>query len=62
MKDKQNKKIRILAKKITDLENEMRLGKNIKENENKIYNIMSSLSLEDMLLLDEYIRRKKLIK
>lgn len=62
MKDKQNKKIRILAKKITDLENEMRLGKNIKENESKIYNIMSSLSLEDMLLLDEYIRRKKLIK
>lgn len=61
MKDKQNKYLKIAAQKIVKAEKELLLGKNIQENQQKIENIMSSLSFEDVLLLDDYIQRKKLL-
>lgn len=61
MKDKRNKRIKILSSKIVKAEQEIREGKNVKINEDKIKNIMGSLSLEEMLELDEYIHRKKLL-
>ena len=38
-------------------EKEIRQGKNIKENENKIKEYMSALSMEDVLKMDEYIMK-----
>lgn len=61
MKDKQNKHLKIAAQKIAKAEKELLLGKNVQENQQKIENIMSSLSFEDVLLLDDYIQRKKLL-
>ena len=61
MKDKQNKHLKITAQKIVKAEKELLLGKNVQENQQKIENIMSSLSFEDVLLLDDYIQRKKLL-
>lgn len=61
MKDKQNKYLKIAAQKIAKAEKELLLGKNVQENQQKIKNIMSSLSFEDALLLDDYIQRKKLL-
>ena len=61
MKDKQNKHLKIAAQKIVKVEKELLLGKNVQENQQKIENIMSSLSFEDVLLLDDYIQRKKLL-
>lgn len=61
MKDKQNKYIKIAAQKIVKAEKELLLGENVQENQQKIENIMSSLSFEDVLLLDDYIQRKKLL-
>ena len=55
MKDKQNKHLKIAAQKIVKAEKELLLGKNVQENQQKIENIMSSLSFEDVLLLDDYI-------
>lgn len=61
MKDKRNKNIKILALKLTKLEKEIQLGKNVQENEQKIQNIMLNLSIEDMLLIDNYINKKKFL-
>lgn len=61
MKDKRNKHIKILAQKIVDLESEMRLGKNVQENQKKIENIISSLSFEDIIEVDNYIIDKKFL-
>ena len=61
MKDKQNKHLKIATQKIVKAEKELLLGKNVQENQQKIENIMSSLSFEDVLLLDDYIQRKKLL-
>lgn len=61
MKDKKNKRIKILSQKIVNLENKIQLGNNVKENEDKINNIMSTLSLEDLLEIDEYITKKKML-
>lgn len=60
MKDK-NKKIKILAQKIVKLERECTLGNNVQENMKEIQNITDSLSLEEMLQIDEYITKKKLL-
>ena len=57
-KQKRDKRIIRLARKISNLENEIRLGKNVKENEAEIQRITSSLSLQDMLEIDEYITIK----
>lgn len=66
MKDKRNKNRKEFlarkAKKIVDLENEVRMGKDVKSAQHEIENIMSTLSIEDLLEIDEYIVRNKLIK
>ena len=59
MKDKRNKRIKILGQKIAKAESDIRLGKNVKENQQKIENIMSGLSIEDMIAIDDYIYFKK---
>lgn len=57
MKDERNKHLKILAQKIIKAENELLLGINVKENEDKIENIMRSLSIDEMLKLDMYISK-----
>lgn len=45
-----------LAEKIMEYEEEIRLGKNVQANKDKIENIIMSLTnIEDILELDEYI-------
>lgn len=61
MKDKRNKRIKILANKIVQIEEQIALGNNVQENQNKIQNITDSLTLEEILQVDEYITRKKLL-
>lgn len=61
MKEKRKKHIKILADKIVRMEKELLLGNNIQENQAKIESIMGSLALDEMLELDEYIMRKKLL-
>ena len=62
MKDKQNQRIKILAQKIVKAEINMRLGKDVQENQQKIEDIASTLSFEDMMAIEDYIYRKKLLK
>lgn len=61
MKDKRNKRIKILANKIVQIEKQIALGNNVQENQNKIQSITDSLTLEEILQVDEYITRKKLL-
>lgn len=61
MKDKRKKHIKILAEKIVKAEREILLGKDVKNNQAKILNIMESLTFEEMFELDEYIYSKKLL-
>ena len=53
----QRAKLRVIATNIMSCEKEIRQGKNIKENENKIKEYMSALSMEDILKMDEYIMK-----
>lgn len=57
MKDK-NKRIKMLAEKIYKLENNITLGKNVKESQNKIEEIMTSLTIEELLKIDFYISKR----
>lgn len=50
-----------IANQIVELEKECQLGKNVKENMAKIENIMCTLSILDILEIDEYIMKKKLL-
>ena len=50
-----------IANQIVKLEKECQLGKNVKENMAKIENIMCTLSILDILEIDEYIMKKKLL-
>lgn len=52
------KKLRVLADKIVFLEKECQLGRNMNENMAKIEEITTSLSIEEMLEIDEYISTK----
>ena len=61
MKDNKNKHLKIIAKKISKLENEIRLGNNVQANRDKIENIMCSLDFGDIIFIDNYISKKKLI-
>lgn len=61
MKDERKQHIKVLARKIVKAEKELQLGKNVKENQRKIEDIMSSLSLEEAIRLDAYISEKKLL-
>lgn len=56
-----NKDKKLLAKKIVKLEQRMRQDKTDKSAEQEIEKILSSLSLEDILELDEYIFSKNLL-
>ena len=66
MKDKRNKNrkeyIARKAKKIAEIEKQMRLGKDIQTAQKEIQNIMCTLSIEDMLEIDEYIIKNNLLK
>ena len=53
----QRAKLRVIATNIMLCEKEIRQGKNVKENENKIREYMSTLSMEDVLKIDEYIMK-----
>ena len=53
----QRAKLRVIATNIMLCEKEIRQGKNVKENENKIRKYMSTLSMEDVLKIDEYIMK-----
>ena len=44
-----------LSNKIAALENEIRLGKNIEKNEKEIAILMSRLSFQELLQLEEYL-------
>lgn len=61
---KQNRNINLQkkARQIANLQNQICEGKDIKINEDKIQRIMSSLSLEDLFWVLEYIERKELVK
>lgn len=65
MKDKKNQNrknfIARKAKQIAEIEKEMRLDKNVEIAQKKIEEIMCTLSLEDMLEIDEYIIKNKLL-
>lgn len=60
MKD-EKKRIKRLAEKIVQLEKQAHEGKNEQEVMSEIQNITDSLSIEDMLEIDEYIFTKKLL-
>lgn len=51
-------KLKKMAQKIIDLEKECQQGKNVQENMAEIYNIISALSFEDLLQLDDYLWSK----
>ena len=55
------KKIEKIAKQIVTLEKECALGKNVKVNMAEIEKIVSTLSIEEMFEVDDYIIRKKLL-
>lgn len=65
MKDKKNQNrknfIARKAKQIAEIEKEMRLDKNVEIAQKKIEEIMCTLPLEDMLEIDEYIIKNKLL-
>lgn len=61
MKNKSDKSIKVLAEKIVKLEKEIRLGKNVQENQQEIENIMASLPLESIVLIDDFIFTNKLL-
>lgn len=61
MKENKNKHLRNIAKKIAKLEKEIRLGNNVQVNRDKIENIMCSLDFGDIIFIDNYISKKKLI-
>lgn len=56
-----NKEIKDLAFKIVKMEQELSKGKNVQENMKEIQEISKTLSLEDMLIIDDYITKNKLL-
>lgn len=58
---KENKKIMRLAKKIASLEKKLYSGVNAEQVAEEIEEISRSLSVEEMILVDEYITEKKLL-
>ena len=59
MKDK--KSIKEIAEQVVTLEKLIQGKVNTKDNINKLNSLCESLSLEDMLAVDDYIFRKKLL-
>lgn len=58
---KDEKKLKELAKQIYNLEQECQLGKNIQKNINKIEQLIQNLSIEEMLIIDEYITNENFL-
>lgn len=54
-----NKKLERVANKIIKLERKISLGKNVQETEFEIQKIMDSLTIEDMMFIDDYIMKKQ---
>ena len=52
---KREREIKKLAQQVVNLEYRLALGKTDKSTQNKIQEIMSALSTEEMLMLDNYI-------
>ena len=61
MKENKNKYLRNIVKKIAKLEKEIHLGNNVQVNRKKIEDIMCSLDFGDIIFIDNYISKKKLI-
>lgn len=61
MKENKNRHLRNIANKIAKLEKEIRLGNNVQVNRKKIEDIMCSLDFGDIIFIDNYISKKKLI-
>ena len=61
-KQNKNSHLQKKAHQIASLQNQICEGKDIKLNEDKIQMIMSSLSLEDLFWVLDYIERKQLVK
>ena len=59
---KRSRELKKIAQRIRNLEEMIRLGKNVKSNQDEIQKIMNTLSIEDMLEIDEYIMSKTLTK
>ena len=59
---KRSKELKKIAQRIRNLEELIRLGKNVKSNQDEIQKIMNTLSIDDMLEIDEYIMSKTLTK
>ena len=58
---KDEKKLKELAEQIYNLEQECQCKNNIQENMNKIEQLTQILSLEEMLIIDTYIIKKKIL-
>ena len=61
MKDEKKKNIKMVAEGIARLEKSCQSKNNISENLNKLEQIIQTLSLEEMLEIDEYILKEKLL-
>lgn len=59
---KKEKKLEKIAKKIAELENKMATGKDTELCENQIMELSKNLTLEEMLVIDDYIMSKRLVK
>ena len=58
---KDEKKLKELAKQIFQLEKECQLGNSIQENMNKIEQLIQTLSIEEMLIIDTYITNENFL-
>jgi hypothetical protein len=54
---KKKERLKHLATKIFTLEKECQLGKDVEDNMDKMQNIMSTLSLEEMFYVIDYIEK-----
>ena len=61
MKDEKKKNIKMIAEEIARLEKSYQSKNNVSESLNKLEQIIQTLSLEDMLAIDDYILEKKLL-
>lgn len=56
-----NKKLKKIATQIIELEKLCQKGDNVPDNMNKMAQLISELSLEEMLAVDDYITKEKLL-
>lgn len=55
---KSEKKLKKIAEKILTLETNIRKGRDIEENQVEIERLTSELSVEEMIMIDDYIAEK----